>query len=147
MKIVFRFTNYQETNLTVRIAIVKAKPYLNQADWNHDVHRPINTTHWHVIKMDKFVIDTGDWTADGSGNAQPNASKMVTKTYYIPMNRWVYTNDGNPATAGTQWQTATSNLMRSLYIDTDDATSVDNQYLEIKCHVTQYLRFVDANQA
>lgn len=149
-KVTVRCTNLNENNITVRISLVQLRKGMDNADWNNDPHRVINYRHWKVHFTEKFVMDTGDFTpivASGTTTGvQPNKSSMVTKEYYIPVNRWRKTRDGGPSNQDTDWNSPCVNDELKFRIDTDDQTSVDGQYVQFDFKVTQYFCTVETDE-
>lgn len=149
-KLNMRFTNFQENNVTMRVVVCRTRKGKNFADWNGDVHRMVNTRHFKVLKNMKWVMDTGDFTPNNvSGttvSSSPNSSTMVKRELYIPINKWLYTRDGDPANANDDFESPDISDAIHVYINSDDVTSVDNQYVQVTVNAVQYWATVNDDE-
>lgn len=138
-KLSLRFTCIGETNCTIRTAVVRKKQDYPLLDWNHDVHRTINTRHLKVLAKEKFVLSSTN------GNGEP----MIKKEYWFPVNRWIQTKHGDPATSYTAWDNTKNDryVARYLWIDSDDYSNVDTQKVRIDANVTIYFHTVNDNES
>lgn len=95
--------------------------------WNHNIYQPQNLDNWRVfytklIKFDQPLITGTDISTTNQ--------RVKTFDYYIPINRIIKTNDNQHAAAQEDWIGNSTNYeWTKLFIDTDDATSADSEYL------------------
>jgi len=136
-KIKLRFTNITESGVTLRICFATPKYGMDSVDWNPDPHRSTNTRHWKIRKMDKFIMTAADFT-DIQGIPVANRVTTVVREYWLPANRWIHTKDGHESNAASDFNPAFQNMQTYMFINSDDATDLDNQYVTIDANVTQY---------
>lgn len=147
VKVNLRFTNKNENNITVRVTVVRTRHNKAYVDMNHDVHRPQNTRHFHIVKQMKFTMDTGDFTPVSLGGTttgvQSNANNMVTRDIYLPINKWMFTTSGKPSAFSSDFDPENTKDDLVMIIDTDDETYVDGQWVEIEANACQYWKTVN----
>lgn len=145
-KIKLRITNNNEIACKYRICFVKKRQYkigTLPGQWNSDVNRPIATRHWKVISMAQGIVEPLTMTDAGAANG----ITVTEKNFYIPINKWRYTNTGDPASTGDQWQTQAYGPDQTIYmmIDTEDTSSVGSS-LSFVCWINDYFSTVETTQ-
>lgn len=142
------FTNNLESNCSVRVTFAKLRRYrvgTLSAQWNGDIRRPLATRHWKILKSETFIMEPATYTAATT----PAGATRCIKKYYFPENKWRYTNTADPSTNGGSWDLRQYAPHDAIYmfVDTDDATSADSEYITVFCNINDYFHTVDATAA
>lgn len=145
-KIKIRIVNNGEIAAKYRICFAKKRQYkigTLPSQWNSDVNRPIATRHWKVLKCISGIIEPLTMTDAGV----PNGITVTEKNFYIPFNKWRFTNTGDPASSGDQWQTQAYAPDQSVYmfVDTDDLNPTGSS-LAFSCWLNDYFSTVETQQ-
>lgn len=109
--------------------------------WTADVHRPQNFEEWKVLWERRFVFDQPRLTdTNGELALDNNARKKVYLT--IPFNRVIkwpdpHTNPSDSGSSTQGWEGAGANWNDHAFfrIDSDDATSIDSEYVTVEMFV------------
>lgn len=138
--------NDKETAGKVRVVFAKLRKGMSgtlPGQWNSDVNRPIATRHWKVIKMESFIMEPVTYTDAGVANG----ITTIEKNYYIPINKWRFTNTGDPATSGAAWQMTTYHPQEVIYmfIDTSDLNPTGS-VIQFSMYVNDYFSTVETTQ-
>ena len=144
VKVNLRVTNISEDNVTIRICVAQNKYNMTNVDWNTTPNRVVNSRHYKVFLTHKFTMDQSEFVSTTTGPS-PQGTKMVTKTFWIPLNEWRYARDGMPATAAQEWEHSHHRERIYMFIDTDDLTSAENQYVQFTVNSASYFYTVMDN--
>lgn len=135
MRIVLRQQNEQ-----CRVRVCIAKPRRRDMlvnnnvrdQWSPDVDVPISWQYWKVLYQ---KIVTFEQTTI-SGQSETFLGKVKYLDLVLPMNRILETKTRTPATVDTDWEPpgAEYSDYAYLFVDSDDLTNVDQQFVEVKVY-------------
>lgn len=137
--ITLKLQNAGEAMVTVRITFVKLKPWATDTEWNWNVHQPLARNHFNVLSTEKFVIQPIPVSnnADVLPAGAEAGNTYIERKYYMPWNRYVYTNNGDYGQTFSDWQKLKKEYTYML-IESDDATITDGETVSCTCTMVDY---------